>query len=98
MIILHLSYTMAVSFIGGGNQSTLRKAPTCHKSLTNFITYNFDAVFFSLNWLNREVIVLCGRISSVSYRYRVKSTEKGQQAEFLNLNIFILHPILNMHI
>jgi c-di-AMP phosphodiesterase-like protein len=38
LIILHLSYIMAVSFIGGGNQSTLRKAPTCHKSLTNFIT------------------------------------------------------------
>ena len=27
---------MAVSFIGGGNSSTLRKPPTCHKSLTNY--------------------------------------------------------------
>jgi hypothetical protein len=27
-----------VSFIGGGNWSTRRKSPTCHKSLTNFIT------------------------------------------------------------
>ena len=25
--------------IGGGNRSTRRKAPTCHMSLTNFITY-----------------------------------------------------------
>ena len=25
-------------FIGGGNQSTWRKPPTCRKSLTNFIT------------------------------------------------------------
>jgi hypothetical protein len=25
-------------FIGGGNRSTRRKPPTCHKSLTNFIT------------------------------------------------------------
>jgi hypothetical protein len=25
-------------FIGGGNQSTRRKPPTCRKSLTNFIT------------------------------------------------------------
>jgi hypothetical protein len=25
-------------FFGGGNRSTLRKPPTCHKSLTNFIT------------------------------------------------------------
>jgi len=24
-------------FIGGGNRSTRRKQPTCHKSLTNFI-------------------------------------------------------------
>jgi len=29
---------MAVSFIGGRNQSTQRKQPTCRKSLTNFIT------------------------------------------------------------
>jgi len=29
---------MVVSFIDGGNQSTKRKPPTCHKSLTNFIT------------------------------------------------------------
>ena len=31
-------YIMSVSFIGGGNQSTGRKLPTCRKSLTNFIT------------------------------------------------------------
>ena len=30
---------MMVSFIGGGNRSTRRKPPTCHNSLTNFITY-----------------------------------------------------------
>jgi len=29
---------MAVSFIGGGNQSTLRNPLTCRESLTNFIT------------------------------------------------------------
>ena len=34
----YFSYIVAVSFIGGGNQSTQRKPPTCHKSLTNFIT------------------------------------------------------------
>ena len=28
---------MAVSFIGGGNQSTRKKPPTCRKSLTNLI-------------------------------------------------------------
>jgi len=29
---------MMVSFNGGGHRSTRRKPPTCHKSLTNFIT------------------------------------------------------------
>ena len=29
----------AVSFIGGGNRSTLRKLSTCHKSLTTCIIY-----------------------------------------------------------
>jgi len=32
------NYIVAVSFIGGGNRSTRRKAPTCRKSMTNFIT------------------------------------------------------------
>jgi hypothetical protein len=32
------SYIVAVSFIGGGNWSTLRKPLTCNKSLTKFIT------------------------------------------------------------
>ena len=34
----YFSYIVAVSFIGGGNQSTQRKPQTCRKSLTNFIT------------------------------------------------------------
>ena len=33
------NYNVAVSFIGGGNQWTQRKPPTCRKSLTNFITW-----------------------------------------------------------
>jgi len=35
---IFFSYFVAVSFIGGGNQSTRRKPPTCCKSLTNFIS------------------------------------------------------------
>jgi hypothetical protein len=35
----YFSYIMAVSFIGGGNQSTPRKPPTCGKSLTNMYIY-----------------------------------------------------------
>ena len=34
----YFSYIVAVSFIGGGNWSSRRKPPTCHKSPTNFIT------------------------------------------------------------
>jgi hypothetical protein len=34
----NISVIVAVSFIGGGNLSTRRKPPTCHKSLTIFIT------------------------------------------------------------
>ena len=32
----YFGYVVVVSFIGGGNRSTLRKPPTCRKSLTNF--------------------------------------------------------------
>jgi len=34
----YISYIVAVSFIGGGNQSTRKKLQTCCKSLTIFIT------------------------------------------------------------
>jgi len=34
----YFTYIVAVSFIGEGNWRTLRKLPTCRKSLTNFIT------------------------------------------------------------
>jgi hypothetical protein len=32
-------YIVEVSFIGGGNRSTWRKPPACHKSMTNFMLY-----------------------------------------------------------
>ena len=38
----------ATSFIGGGNQSTWRKPPTCRKSLTNFIPMLYP-VHFAMN-------------------------------------------------
>jgi hypothetical protein len=34
-------YIVEVSFTGGGNQSNGRNPPTCHMSLTNFITQCF---------------------------------------------------------
>ena len=33
----YFGYIMAASFIGGGNQSTKRKSPTCCKSLINYL-------------------------------------------------------------
>ena len=36
----YFSYIVAVSFIGGGNQSSWRKQPSCSKSLTNYISDN----------------------------------------------------------
>jgi len=38
---------MAVSFIGGGNQSIQREPLTYHMSLTNFITY----CYIEYTWL-----------------------------------------------
>jgi hypothetical protein len=35
---------VAVSFIGGGNQITWKKPPTCRKSLTNFQSSLYGAV------------------------------------------------------
>jgi len=36
----YFSYSVAVSFNGGGNQSTRRKPPTCCKSLTNLLIFS----------------------------------------------------------
>jgi hypothetical protein len=38
VVFLNCSYIVAISIIGGGNQSTMRKPPTRRKSLSNFIT------------------------------------------------------------
>ena len=34
----YFNHIVAVSFIGGGNQSAQRKPPTCHKALAYYIT------------------------------------------------------------
>ena len=45
-----------VSVIGGGNRSTRRKPPTCHKSLTNFIIY--CCIEYISPWVEFEFITL----------------------------------------
>ena len=52
----YFSYIMTISFIGGGNQSTQRKPPTCHKSLTHFIT---QCCIEYTSWIGTESIDSC---------------------------------------
>jgi len=50
----------AVSFIGGGNLSSRRKPPTCHKSLTNsgnIDTPNTHIHDRSISWLSTDVTI-----------------------------------------
>ena len=49
----YFSYIVAVSFIGGGNR---RKPQTCHKSLTNFITY--CGIDYTSPWTGFELVTL----------------------------------------
>jgi len=52
----YFSYIVAVSFIGGGNQRTRRKPPTCRKSLTNLITW--CCIKYTLPWAGFELTTL----------------------------------------
>ena len=46
----YFSYIMAVSFIGGGNRSILRKPLTCRRSLTNSL--DLDLLYICSRFLN----------------------------------------------
>jgi hypothetical protein len=69
--VIYIYAALAVSFIGGGNQTTRRKPPTSRQSLTNFITYSNMASF--CRFVNKRA----------SYPFGISlaqnSTEKGQQ-------------------
>jgi hypothetical protein len=56
-------YIVEVSFIGGGNRSTWRKPPACHKSMTNFMLYRVHLAMRGIqahnccgdkHWLHRQ--------------------------------------------
>ena len=47
--VQYFSYIVAVSFIGGGNQSTRRRPPTYRMSLTHFITW--CCIEYTLPWI-----------------------------------------------
>jgi len=52
----YFRYIVVVSFIGGGNRSTRRKPPTCHKSLTNYITK--FCIEYTSPWMGFELTTL----------------------------------------
>jgi hypothetical protein len=49
------SYIMAISFIGGGNQSARRKPLTCRKSLTNNSDLRQVSGFLKLIYIQLQV-------------------------------------------
>ena len=49
---------MVVSFIGGGNRNTQKKAPTCRKSLTHFITYCCSEYTSPWTWFELTALVI----------------------------------------
>jgi hypothetical protein len=55
-------------FIGGGNQSTQRKPPTCRKSLTNFSTKS--CIKYTSPWAEFKLttLVVIGTDCAVSYK------------------------------
>ena len=63
----YFSYIVAVSFIGGGNQSTRRKPLTCRKSLTNL---SHNDVHLSLIEIQTSVVIGTDCIGSCKSNYR----------------------------
>ena len=54
-----------------------------------YLSSNFNAVFF-VNWLHRELVVVCWHISSISYGFVDILNQKGPtKAEFRNLKYHI---------
>jgi hypothetical protein len=69
----YFSYIVSVSFIGGGNQTSRRKPPTCRKSLTNFITswyieYTSPSAVFEITTL---VVIMTDCTDSCKSNYRM---------------------------
>jgi hypothetical protein len=72
---IYFSYIVASVFLCGGNRSTRRKPPTCHKSLINFIT--ICCIEYTSPWAGFDLAALLvignvctGSISSTTIRSR----------------------------
>ena len=78
-------YIVAVSFIGGGNQSTRRRPLTCRKSLANFITK--CCIEYTSSWASFElttlVVIGTDYLGSCKSKYHTNTTTT-------TLSIFIL--------
>ena len=70
----YFSYFVGVSFIGGGNQSTLRKPLTCRKSLTNFIMLYRVHLHLSGFELTMLVVIGTNCIGSCKSNYHTITT------------------------
>jgi len=84
----YFSYIVAVSFICGGNRSTWRKPPTCHKSNKlyhiMFIEYTSPWTGFELTTL---VVIDTDCICRCKSNYHIIATMTAQQKlSFTNLN------------
>ena len=79
----YLSYIVAVSFIGGGNRSTRRKPPTCHKSLTNYIIMLYQTAFENIT----SVVIGTDCTSSCKSNYHMITNMTAPKLNVLQLDI-----------
>ena len=85
----------SISFIGGGNRSTRRKPPTCHKSLTNFMTYYYAFCNISsydiLAYITKNYIALIYYFMRKQYIYYASFTW-GRLGFQLSVKLYIASP------
>ena len=90
---------MAVSFIDGGNRGTLRKLPSCRKSLTNFNHIMLNRVH--LAWagfeLTKLVVIGTDCIGSGKSNYHTITTTTDQSKKWRQIPV-APSPILSCHL
>ena len=78
----YFRYIMAVSFIGEGTRNTLRKSPTCRKSLVNIMLYPVHP-----SWVGFEITTLVvlgtdclGSYKSKCHTFTTATTERKKES------------------